>query len=700
MVMVKTNSDIIAEEEAARKAADATLETPYGELAQYLRSVWADAKETKEEAEDIMEQNIRQRNGIYEAAKLEKIKEQGGSEIYMLLTDEKCTALKSWLYDLLLPPNDNPYDVSPTPLADLPDDQMNVIRSQAQKELMQELLEQQQLGMPISEEEIQSRMLEIVDEIKELTRSYAEAFDDRMKDKIDDVIVESAWRHAFAEVIDDIVDLPAGILKGPIIESHKKLKWQKDVDNKFTPVVDDEVTLVFKRVSPFDIYPVGASTGVNDGDMFEKHRLTLKDLEAMKKVEDGGYQTDTINLLIAEIEEGRFQHWADEEDSQNTSLNREQEEDDTVSDFPHEYGKKVEALQFWGSLPMYMVKEYGIEVEGDDSFEVIDCEVWMVGPYILKAKANAHPLGLKPYHKASFRKRNGSYWGEGLPQVLSDIQDICNATARSLVNNMAISSGPQVGVDNGRIAEGENVTSIFPWKIWQFDEQQAINNAGGRPPLWFFQPDNNASALMAVYEFFSKEADNKSGVPRYSYGTGGGTSALGTATGMTMMMNNASKGIKQVVKNIDYGIIEPSIRAIHTHIMLWDDDESLKGDIKINATGSTALLAKEQMQVRLNEALNIASTEVGLSVIGEEGLAAIFRAVFKGLDADIEGSIPSKEDIQRRIAQKQKDQMMIQQMQQMGGMMGGQAPAPVGTDQAGNVAGGGDVNMYQQTPMR
>ena len=682
-------------EEAKRlqEAQDEQVNSPISELADYVLSVWDDALESKEDAEDIMEQNIRQRNGIYEPDKLAKIQQQGGSEIFMLLTDEKCTALKAWLYDLLLPPNDNPYNVDPTPVAELNDDQMALIEEQAKKDLMENLMAMQQLGTPISQDQIEERMLSLVDDIKHRVKAYAEGYDSRLKNKIDDVVVEARWREAFAEVLDDIVDLPAGVLKGPIVESGQNLAWQKDVDGKFVPVVEDGVKVCFKRVSPFDIYPVGASTGVNDGDLFEKHRLTLKDLEALKMVEDGGYQEDMIDAVLLEADTGKYSHWTDPDDDLTTSRNKEQQEDETTDEWNHQYGQKVEALQFWGAIPGYMLEEYGVEIPEEDILKIFDTEVWLIGEYIIKAKINSNPLGEKPYYVGSLRKRNGSFWGEGLPQIIKDIQDVCNATARSLVNNMAISSGPQVGVDNGRLAEGEAITSMYPWKIWQFDEQSTMNNAGGRPPLWFFQPDSNAHQLMAVYEFFSKEADNKSGVPRYSYGSGGGTSALGTATGMTMMMNNASKGIKQVVRNIDDGVISPSIRAVHTHLMLWDEDESIKGDIKIKATGSSALLAKEQMQVRLNEAMNIASSDIGLKIIGEEGLAAIFRAVFKGLDADIEDVIPTKEEIKERMA---KEAAMMQQQQMAAAQ---QAPAPAATDAAGNMAGGADVNMYQQQPM-
>lgn len=689
MVLIKSNSEMVKEEQKRLDEAEQeAIDSDISELASYVNSVWRDALESKDRVEDIMDSAIRQRNGVYSDEKLGSIRKQGGSEIFMMLTDEKCTALKAWLYDLLLPPNDSPYTTTPTPVPELPEEQMEMIERQAQNDMMQALMEAQMLGTPISEEEIMARTNELVAEIKQRVKEYAEKFDKSVRDKIDDIVIEAGWREAFAEVIDDIVDMPAGVLKGPVMEYGESLSWEKDENNEYVPVVSDDVQVKFYRVSPYDIFPVGSSTDINDGDMIERHRLNIKQLETLKNTE--GYDSDVIDVIIADMDSGRFQNWADDEDVDDTSRNKEQYEDKTTDDWQHEYGKKVEAIQFWGAIPGYMLLDYGIDVDREDLFKIFDAEVWVVNNLVIKAKINAHPLGKKPYYKASFRKRNGSFWGEGLPQILKDIQDMCNAAARSIVNNMAIASGPQVGVDIGKIAEGEDITSLFPWKIWQFDESTTVGQTGGRPPLWFFQPSSNVAELMQVYEFFSKEADNKSGVPRYAYGTGGGTSALGTATGMTMMMNNASKGIKQVVKNIDNGMIAPSIQAIHTHIMLWDEDEAIKGDIKIKATGSSALVAREQQQVRLNEAMQIAMSEIGVNIIGEEGLALLLKSVFKGLDAEIEGIVPSPDEIKQRKLQQMQQMQQMQQQQMMGGQQ---------VDATGAVAGGGDVNMYQQRPM-
>ena len=51
----------------------------------------------------------------------------------------------------------------------------------------------------------------------------------------------------------------------------------------------------------------------------------------------------------------------------------------------------------------------------------------------------------------------GTVVGNALPDILTDVADVANATLRALVNDMAIASGPQVIVNDDRIAENEDV---------------------------------------------------------------------------------------------------------------------------------------------------------------------------------------------------------------------------------------------------
>jgi hypothetical protein len=216
-----------------------------------------------------------------------------------------------------------------------------------------------------------------------------------------------------------------------------------------------------------------------------------------------------------------------------------------------------------------------------------------------------------------------------------------------------------------------------------------------RPPVWFFQPESRAGELMAVYDKFSQEADNKSGVPNYSYGGSGDKGgAISTATGMSMMMSNAARGIKHVVGNIDEGIIEPSVMAEFEFMMLFEPDPQYQGDVRIVAQGSKAALEKEQQQVRRLEFLNILLHPTILQIIGLPGLAYILREIGGGMGMDADDFIPSPEDIERA---EQIAQMMQQQQQQPPALPPGAGPgqspelAPDGAQM-----GGRDEALFNQ----
>jgi hypothetical protein len=81
-----------------------------GRLDAYVETCWQSAKNAKElKVEPEMLEDMRQREGLYSAAKLAEIKQQGGSEIFMQLTNLKCRAALGWLRDVLLPSGERPF---------------------------------------------------------------------------------------------------------------------------------------------------------------------------------------------------------------------------------------------------------------------------------------------------------------------------------------------------------------------------------------------------------------------------------------------------------------------------------------------------------------------------------------------------------------------------------------------------------------
>jgi hypothetical protein len=452
---------------------------------------------------------------------------------------------------------------------------------------------------------------------------------------------------------------------------------QQEQQQGVSPVeVTEEVEIDFNRVSPFDIYPLPNARCPEDG-LLERHRLTRRYLTSLIGVK--GYDDDAIRLVLKEYGTAGQTSWL----AISNDLTRQE-----LENRPNEWRSPetmIDALQFWGNVQGLTLLQYGMSPElVEDPFADYAVEVWLIGNYVIKAEINGDPMGRVPYNFASFRKLNGSIWGKGAPEVFKDAQDACNAAARNMINNLAIASGPQVAVDVSQLPPGEDISDMYPWKIWPINSEQAMGGGGSKPPLTFFTPPSIARDLMEVYKFFSSEADNKTGVPKYSYGGEAKGGALGTATGFSMMMGNAARGIKNVVGHIDYGIIKPTIERTHEfQLLFFDDPEYYIGDIKIIARGSSALIAKEQAAVRRNELLNVVvNSGPVLEIIGQTGLASMLKEIFKAADFKDDEIVPEKEEMMRR---EQQNQLAMQQQAQL---EQGMQPE---TDQAGNVAGGRDV---------
>ena len=237
---------------------------------------------------------------------------------------------------------------------------------------------------------------------------------------------------------------------------------------------------------------------------------------------------------------------------------------------------------------------------------------------------------------------------------------MCNAAARSLANNMGISSGPQVGVNISRLPAGEDITQMYPWKIWQFQQSEYGDSS---PPINFFQPNSNAQELMAVFDRFMDIADEVTGIPKYM--TGQHVPGAGrTSSGLSMLMSNAGKSIKQVIGNIDHDVLTPMLERQYQRNLRYSNDPDLIGDIQIVAKGAMSLVVKEAESVRKTEFLRLVlESPVAQQIVGLPGTAELLRDLAGNLNTNVDRLVPSREDVQKQqaLAQQQEQEMMMQQ---------------------------------------
>lgn len=619
----------------AEQRQDAPLITG---LAGHIKWKWAISRDAKRiEIENRMLHALRARRGVYDPEKLQLIKQMGGSEVFAGITGQKCRAAAAWIRDVILGTGtERPWSIKPSPIPDLPVEINELIVNQAIAPIKEALL----AGQPPDEMQTVTMLSMLRDQALAAVREEAARRAERMADKMEDQLIEGHFLDALDEFINDLVTFPSAILKGPVIRMRATLSWGEDN----MPKVQVKLVKEWERVDPFKIYPSPGATTCEDGDLIEKHRLSRADLQAMKGVQ--GYDDGAIDMVLTDYGRNGLTQWLFEDTEQAQAEGRATTMVATNPD------GLIDALQYWGSVQGQLLLDWGMKREEiPEPTREYQVEAWLIGPYVIKAVLNPDPLGRRPYYKASYEEVPGSFWGLSIPDLITDCQDIMNAAARAMVNNAALSSGPQVGILTDRLAPGEPVTQMAPWRIWQFNSDPMHGTA--EPPIQFFQPNSNVNELMQLFDKFAVLADEYSGIPRYMTGDARAGGAGRTASGLSMLMTNAGKSIKSVIANIDRGVIEPLIKRLYYYNMRYETDPELKGDVCIVARGASQIEAKEAAQVRRNEFLAATANPIDAQIVGVEGRAAILRETAKGLDMDVDKIVPSIEVLRQRMLAKQ-----------------------------------------------
>ncbi len=645
LINIQTNADMEAAKRAEHERAEQVRRQRQQEqsIAGQIRRDWERAKQAKDKVQERLLDCLRRVSGEYSSDKLAQIRQQGGSEIYMQLTATKCRAAASWVRDIMIPVGDKPWGLEPTPVVEIP----VPLQQQIQQEVMQQIQMASQQGQQLGQEQVRQMLEGAVEELKSEANEAARQAAKAMEDEIEDQLAEGDWDEALDLFIEDFVTFPAAIMKGPVLRRQQRLAW----GNGWEPVKVSEIAPEFERVSPFDFYPSPDATTPDDAAyLIERVRFRRTQLQKLRGVP--GYDEQAIDGVLRDFGMGGLRDWI-LGDSERAKL--EGREHEWLSS-----GDTIDALVYYGSCIGLQLLQHGFDPGAIDPLEEYNIEAILIGPHVIRLVIDNDPLGRRPYHVASFQRIPGAFWGTCPPELMADIQDTCNATARALINNLAIASGPQVEVNYDRLMPGEDADDIYPWKTWQTKSSQTTGN---NPAIRFWQPSSLAGELLTVYEQFERRADDATNIPRYAYGNERVGGAGATASGLSMLMESANKGIKAAISHIDKYVVRRVIEALWLHNMMYHPDTALKGDCRVIPRGSSALLMRERTQMMRNEFLQLTGNPLDLEIIGKEGRAKLLRTIAEQLD--IYGLMPDTEQLeaQQSAQMEQQNQLQQQQMQ-------------------------------------
>lgn len=614
-----------------RATAEQASNTPtMSNLAGFIRTQFEMMKQHRNDARAGWSERLlialRAFNGQYDATKIAEIKRFGGSEVYARIIAMKCRGASSLLRDVYLAP-DRPWGLAAPQDPEVP---AEIIQSIA--ELVQaEAGNMQQAGQPTDAASIRDRTLQLMQAARQAAKKRATQQAKVSEDKIDEILTEGGFYKAMAEFITDLPLFPFACIKGPVVRIVPTVGWQNG-----QAVVEQKPKLFWNRVSPFDVWWTPGVSDIEDGAIIERTRVTRADLNDLLDLP--GYNQEEVRAVLDEYGRGGLADDWDTTDSERAVMESRENPQTNRSGL-------INCLEFHGNVQGRMLLEYGLTKEQvPDDMRDYFVQGWLIGTHIIKVQLSPSPRKRHPYFTTSFEKVPGTPVGNGLPDILSDIQEVCNASLRALVNNLSISSGPQVVINDDRLAPDEDGEEMYPWKRWHVQSDPMGNNS--QVPISFFQPNSNAQELLGVYQKFNDMADELSAIPKYLSGQGVGGAGR-TASGLAMLMGNASKILQTVAANIDRDILDPLLGQLFDMLMLTDKSGMLTGEEQVRVMGVNVAIQRETQRSRQLEFLQITANPLDSQIVGPKGRGALLREVAASLGLPGEAIVPSEDELMK-----------------------------------------------------
>lgn len=478
----------------------------------------------------------------------------------------------------------------------------------------------------------------------------------RMEKVIHDQLEETKARTELRKSIFEMCLLGTGVIKGPFNMSKTLHRW---TDGEYTP--EFVRTNRTNMVSTWNFYPDPNATCNEDMEwVIERHKMNSQQVRGLK--ERPHFSAEAVDRLLmrpGNYERRSFEHSLDESNHTESQI------------------RLYEVLEFWGYVSKELLKEFDIDVS-DIQGDAAQVNVWVSGNEVLRVVVNPFIPQRIPYYVVPYEVDPYTLWGTGVPESMEDTQALMNGFMRLAVDNLALAGNLVFDVDESMMVPGQDL-EVFPGKVFR-------RQAGGvGQAIHGIQFPNTAPANLDMYRNVRQMADEATGIPSFAHGQMGVMSPTRTATGMSMLLNNASLNIKTVIRNIDDYLLKPLGEAYYRWNMQFNDRVDIKGDLEVKAMGTSSMQAKEVRSQRLNTFLQLAANPALAPLIK---FPTVVRELAISMDIDPEEILnnPDEAMIYAQI-------MGAQNMQQPGA-----AQAPVNPGEAlpgdpaftGNVEGAGN----------
>lgn len=620
----ESHQEYVAAAAAGMEREDHCAYQPVDALGVTLVAEFAQAELARRDTEQRWLRDLRQYRGIYDPEILALIG-KSRSKAFVRATRVKVKTVDARVADLLFPNGtERTWTAEPTPKPSIDRESKLAIANALQQALQRQPTPQ-----------------EYDDAVNKLAGLTAK----KMTLVIDDQLAEADYQTIARQVLHSGHLYGTGVLKAPLVERKTRSKfvfargkWEMKTESYVVPFVD--------AVPLWRFYPdMSAVTLAECRYVYELHRMTraaLVDL-SKKKSFKGGLIRDYILANPLGAQTHRYYDTEIRSIGERTAAHTK--DDGTY-----------EILERWGWLSGELLAGAGVKVPQERMHETFFSNVWML-PNGDVIKVVLQPINgvTWPYHMYYADKDETSIFGDGFPAVMRDDQTMINAGTRMVLDNAALTAGPQLEVNMSLLSPSERADDMYPFKIWARTGQDPT-----APAIRVIQIPNGLEELMPIVEMFKKNADDVTAIPRYMQGENATSGAAGTASGMSMLLANASIVMKDLLKNYD-AVTRTFIEALYKWNMQFNPDDSCKGDFNIKARGTASLMAKELRAQQLDAFATTLTPEDAPYIKREELLRQ--RAEAHDLAAVVKTEEEVQGDQNNDAAQAQAQ--MAQQMQQL-----------------------------------
>jgi hypothetical protein len=521
-----------------------------------LLAEFAQAENARRYTEERWLKDLRQYRGIYDADVLAAIGARR-SKAFVRATRVKIKTVDARVADLLFPTgSERTWTAEATPVPSLD--------RETKRHIVQAL--QQALGRQPTRQEVDAGVKKAVDQA---ARGMAAVIDDQLG--------EADYAGIARQVLHSGHLYGTGILKAPLVERKARQKfviehgrWVMKTESYVVPFVD--------HVPLWRWYPDMSATTLDECRfVYERHLFTRAKLASLAKLRSFKGQLIRDYILAHPKGQRTPKYFDSEIRSIGERVGVKETEDGNF-----------EVLERWGWLDGELLAAAGVEVPATRMHETFFSNVWLL-PSGEIIKIVLQPINgvTWPYHIYYIDKDETSIFGDGFASIMRDDQTMINAATRMVLDNGALTAGPQFEVNMSLLAPSERAEDMHPFKIWARNGQDPNS-----PAVRVLTVPNGLEYLMPVVEMFKRNSDDVTAIPRYMEGQNATQGAAGTASGMSMLMANASIVMKELLTAYDR-VTRSFVESLYYWNMQFNSDETIKGDFAIKARGAASLMAKE-----------------------------------------------------------------------------------------------------------